>query len=97
MLFRSNLSNIGLAYSIYRFAEQIGTKSLRVSDFYGEEANASSVQVFGLSKASFEKGLRSLNSEKNRILIAELSMGLQHITLRDDIDSANIVQIMFGL
>jgi phosphoadenosine phosphosulfate reductase len=93
----SEISNIGLAYSIYRYAEQIGSKSLRVSDFFGEDTNASSVNIFGLSENAFEKGLRSLNSEKNRILIAELSMGLQHITLREDVNSSNIVQIMFGL
>ena len=68
-----------------------------MSDFYGEDSNASSANIFGLSKTTLEKGLRSLNSEKNRVLIAELSMGLQHITLREDINSSNIVQIMFGL
>jgi len=92
-----NLSNIGLAYSIYRYADRIGTKSLRVSDFYDENADCSTSKIFGLSQATFEKGLRSLNSEKNRVLIAELSMGLQHITLRDDLNSKNIVGIMFGL
>lgn len=92
-----DLSNIGLAYGIYRFAEQIGTKSLRVSDFYSDEANGSISSMFGLSKSTFEKGLRSLNSETNRVLIAELSMGLQHITLREDLNSNNIVKIMFGL
>lgn len=92
-----NISNIGLAYSIYRFAEKIGTKSLRVSDFYDDDSDYSTSKIFGLSQATFEKGLRSLNSEKNRVLIAELSMGLQHITLRDDLNSKNIVQIMFGI
>ncbi|MCD8306334.1 MAG: phosphoadenosine phosphosulfate reductase family protein [Prevotella sp.] len=91
------VSNIGLAYSIYRFAERIGTKSLRVSDFYNNDADSSTSKVFGLNQDSFEKGLRSLNSEMNRVLIAELSMGLQHITLRDDLNSKNIVRIMFGL
>lgn len=93
----SGISNIGLAYSIYKFAERIGTKSLRVSDFYDVDADDSTSRVFGLSLATFEQGLRSLNSEKNRVLIAELSMGLQHITLRDDLNSKNIVEIMFGL
>ena len=93
----ANISNIGLAYSIYRFAERIGTKSLRVSDFYDDTAEGSTSKVFGLDVDTFEKGLRSLNSEKNRVLIAELSMGLQHITLRDDLTSKNIVEIMFGL
>lgn len=92
-----DLSNIGLAYGIYRFAERIGTKLLRVSDFYSDEANGSISSMFGLSKSTFEKGLRSLNSETNRVLIAELSMGLQHITLREDLNSNNIVKIMFGL
>lgn len=92
-----NISNIGLAYSIYRFAERIGTKSLRVSDFYDTDADCSTCKIFGLSPSAFEKGLRSLNSEKNRVLIAELSMGLQHITLRDDLNTNNIVRIMFGL
>ena len=93
----SGISNIGLAYSIYRFAERIGTKSLRVSDFYDDDAEGSTSRVFGLNQTTFEQGLRSLNSEKNRVLIAELSMGLQHITLRDDLNSKNIVSIMFGL
>lgn len=92
-----DLSNIGLAYSIYRFAEQIGTKSLRVSDFYADDANCSTSNIFGLTKPTLEKGLRSLNSETNRVLIAELSMGLQHITLREDLSSNNIVRTMFGL
>lgn len=93
----TDISNIGLAYSIYRYAERIGTKSLRVSDFYEEDAECSTSKIFGMEKPTFEKGLRSLNSEKNRVLIAELSMGLQHITLRDDLNSNNIVSIMFGL
>jgi phosphoadenosine phosphosulfate reductase len=93
----SSISNIGLAYSIYKFAENIGTKSLRVSDFYDIDAEGSTSRVFGLSQATFEQRLRSLNSEKNRVLIAELSMGLQHITLRDDLNSKNIIGIMFGL
>lgn len=92
-----DVSTIGLAYSIYRFAEYIGTKSLRVSDFFDEDADGSTTKIFGLTQSMFEKGLRTLNSEKNRVLIAELSMGLQHITLRDDLNSKNIVGIMFGL
>lgn len=93
----SELSSIGLAYSIYRFAEQLNTKSLRVSDFYQDNLQNSPVALFALSKESLEKGLRTLNSENNRVLIAELSMGLQHITLRDDITSENIIQIMLRI
>lgn len=91
------LSNVALAYSIYRFAERMETKSLRVNDFYEEDAFNGCAKEFALSKAAFEKGLRSLNSEKNRVLIAELSMGLQHITLREDLNKDNIIQSMLNL
>lgn len=91
------LSNVGLAYSIYRFAESVGTKSLRVSDFYDESTVNGPARIFGLSRSSLEKGLRSLNSERNRVLIAELSMGLQHVTLREDLTKENVVKNMLGL
>jgi len=92
-----DLSNIALAYSIYRFAEKMETKSLRVNDFFAEDAFIGCANEFALSRSTFEKGLRSLNSEKNRVLIAELSMGLQHITLREDLNKDNIIQIMLNL
>lgn len=91
------LSNIALAYSIYRFAERMETKSLRVNDFYAEDAFNGCANEFALSRSTFEKGLRSLNSERNRVLIAELSMGLQHITLREDLNKDNIIQTMLNL
>ena len=93
----SDLSNIGLAYSIYRFAEMFDTKSLRVSDFFDINANNGAVKEFGLSLDTFEKKLRSLNSDQNRVLIANLSMGLQHITLRDDINSNTVVKVLLGI
>jgi len=92
-----DLSNIALAYCIYRFAESCETKSLRVNDFYASDVENGPAKVFGLTRTNFEKGLRSLNSEKNRVLIAELSMGLQHITLRDDLSSQNVIKVMLGL
>lgn len=90
----SSVSNIGLAYSVYRFAEELGTKSLRISDFYEKGAEGGPVKLFGLSKSKLERSLRSLDSDKNRVLIAELANGLQHITLRDDIDSKSLLKMM---
>ena len=92
----SDLSNIGLAYSVYRFAEEIDTKSLRVSDFYDSDANNGPAKLFCLDKNTLERGLRSINSDKNRCLTAELNMGLQHITLRDDLSTSNLVRVMLG-
>lgn len=91
------LSNVALAYSIYRFAEKMDTKSLRVNDFYAEDASNGCANEFALNRPTLEKRLRSLNSEKNRVLIAELSMGLQHITLREDLNKENIIQTMLDL
>lgn len=91
------LSNVALAYSIYRFAEKMDTKSLRVNDFYAEDASNGCANEFALYRPTLEKRLRSLNSEKNRVLIAELSMGLQHITLREDLNKESIIQTMLDL
>lgn len=89
-----DLSNIGLVYSLYRFGETLETKSLRVSDFYEDDAINGVAKQFALSKTTFEKILRSVNSDKNRVLDATLNMGLQHITLRDDLNSISVLRNM---
>lgn len=91
-----DVSNIAIAYCIYRYSDANEMKSLRVSDFYGGECTNGPLQIFGISKARFEKALRELNSDSKRVLIAELSMGLDHITLREDINSNNIIEILLG-
>ena len=85
-------SNIAIAYCIYRYADNLGVKNLRVSDFYGNDCDNGPLQILGITKERFEKALRELNSSTDRILIAELSMGLDHITLRDDINADNVIQ-----
>lgn len=90
----TELSEISLAYSIYKYAEYKGIKSLRVSDFYDEYCEYGPVKEFLISKANFEKLLRKLNSMENRTLIAELNMGLDNITLRDDLSSMDILKIL---
>ena len=49
---------------------------------------------FGISKSNFVDILRSLNSETNRLIVAELNMGLDNITLRDDITSVDVLKLM---
>ena len=83
----SEISNVGLAYNLYKYAEKRGVRSLRVSDFYNEECENGPVKVFGISKNTFINTLKSLNSLDNRVLIAELNMGLDSITLREDLSS----------
>lgn len=59
---------------------------LRVSDLYRPEEECGPYREFGICKNELQKKLRFLSSDKNRVLVAELAMGLDHITLRDDLD-----------
>ena len=90
----SDLSREAIAYSLYKYAENQGIKSLRVSDLYNEECKGGPYREFGIGKGDLEKALRSLNSESNRVLTAELNMGLDHITLRDDLNALSALEIL---
>jgi 3'-phosphoadenosine 5'-phosphosulfate sulfotransferase (PAPS reductase)/FAD synthetase/ferredoxin len=89
-----NLSREAFAYSLYKYSEIYGVKSCRVSDFYLSDNKQGVYREFGISKGDFEKHLRSLNSDTNRILVAELNMGLDHITLRDDLTSLKVLSLL---
>ena len=90
----SDLSREAVAYSLYKFAEVQGIKSFRVSDLYREDCQSGPYREFGISKADLEKALRSLNSESNPVLRAELNMGLDHITLRDDLNALTVLEVL---
>lgn len=88
-----NLTQKAMAYSIYRYSETKGVRSLRVSDFYHDNCNGGPAFEFGIDKTSLVKILRALNAAQNRLLTAELNMGLDSITLRDDITSLDILKL----
>jgi 3''-phosphoadenosine 5''-phosphosulfate sulfotransferase (PAPS reductase)/FAD synthetase and related enzymes len=87
-----DLSEEAIAYSIYKYAEAHNTKMLRVSEFYKTDTESGVYIEFGIGKPDLEKALRTLNSLMNRVLVAELNMGLDHITLRDDLTSFKVLQ-----
>lgn len=87
-----DVSPLAVAYCLYRYAEDKKVRSLRVSDFYNEESENGPFKILGVRKNVFERVLKSLNSMDNRVVIAELSMGLDSITLRDDIDSLTVAK-----
>ena len=89
-----DLSREAIAYSLYKYAESVGTKSLRVSDLYEEDCKHGVYREFGISKSEFESQLRSLNSDANRVLVAEINMGLDSITLRDDLNALEALKIL---
>lgn len=89
-----DVSASSLAYSLYKYAESVGYMQFRVADLYDVETKHGPVVEFGIGKTEFEKALRTLNSANNRLLIAELNMGLDHITLRDDLNALSVVKQM---
>lgn len=89
-----DLSREAIAYSIYKHADIKGIKNLRVKDLYKQGATDGVVSQFGLPKDRFLKALRSLSSDSNRVLVAELSMGLDHITLREDLTCEKALSIL---
>lgn len=86
------LSNEAVAYSVYKYSEHHNSKTLTVSDFYREDSQEGINVEFAFPKEYTKKSLRSLNSTDNRVLIAELNMGLESITLRDDLTSLSTLQ-----
>ena len=91
-----NLTDIALAYSLYKYAESKNTHSLRITDFYQDSCRTGPAREFAITKSTFERLLRQLNSASNRVLIAELNMGLDSITLREDLNSLEVLkQLVF--
>lgn len=88
----SELSDTAFAYSLYKYAEAKNVRSLRVSDFYQDECETGPAKEFAIPKSVFEKLLRQLNSATNRVLIAELNMGLDSITLREDLTPMSVLE-----
>lgn len=90
------LSPEAIAYSIYKYASTKGVHSIRISDFYNADVNAGIAKEFAVSKSTLEKGLRALNSNANRVIVAELNMGLDNITLRDDLTPLSCLKTLIG-
>lgn len=92
-----DLSKEAVAYSLYKYAESRKIKTLRVYDLYKDDATGGLFKEFCVSKKTLEMLLRSLNSEMNRVLIAELNMGLDNITLRDDLNPISALSSLLNL
>ena len=90
----NNISLVGLAYSLYRYAERKKRYSLNVSEFYDENQTEGIYRQFGISKETLESLLLSLQEESNHVLRVELNMGLDNIILREDLTSVDILKLM---
>ena len=83
-----------VAYSIYRFAQIHEINMMRVSDFYKEDEEHGIYKEFRTTKTDLQKKLRVLSSDVNRVLIAELNMGLDHITIREDLTPNKVLEML---
>ena len=90
----NDLSLEALAYSLYVYGEKYETREFRVSDLYNSKGYKSAPLEFGITKSELLKKLRALSADSDRVLIAELNMGLDHITLRDGITSFDVLKMM---
>lgn len=90
----NDLSPEAVAYSLYKYGQTKEMKMFRVSDLYRADENYGVYKEFGINKTELLKQLRYLHSEKNGVIVAELNMGLDHITLRDDIDAINAIKLL---
>lgn len=88
------LSREALAYSLFKYSEKKEARSFRLSDLYSPDNDAGVFKEFGTSKNAVEKLLRSLNSDTNRVLNADLNMGLDHISLYENMSSLKVLSLL---
>ena len=92
----ADISLVAAAYSIFRYAESKGTKSLTVSEFYADGQTEGIYRQFGIDRPAFERILRTLQEERNHVLNVQLNLGLDNINLREDISSTDIIKMMLN-
>lgn len=88
-----DLSVEALAYSVFKFAISKETNMFRVSDLYRPEEEHGAYKEFRISKDILLRKLRSLTADKDRVLTADLAMGLEHITIRDDLSILDLLAL----
>lgn len=90
----NDISPTAVAYSLYRYAESKKRYALTVSEFYDNNQTEGIYRQFGVSQERFETILRTLKEDKNRVLNADLNMGLDNINLREDLTAIDILTIL---
>jgi len=89
------VSTIAVAYSLYRYAIIKNRFNFSVSEFYEPDQDYGIFIEFGLSKERFQNILRTLQENKLGIIQVDLVMGLDNISLRDDLNPIDVLKILF--
>lgn len=92
----NEISEIAVAYSLYKYSERHYIKAFRVEDLYKSNDNSGIYFEYGIDKEIFEKSLRTLDSYTPRVLTAELNMGLDNITLRNDLNPVSVLSLLIN-
>ena len=90
----NDISPVSVAYSLYRYAESKKRYALTVSELYDSKQTEGIYRQFGVSRERFETILRTLKEDKNRVLNADLNMGLDNINLREDLTSTDMLKLL---
>lgn len=90
----NSVSQVAVAYSLYKYAEKAGRKSLTVSEFYNDNQTAGVYRLFGVDRVTLERILRSLQDNSWHVLNVELNMGLDNINLREDLTSLDVLKML---
>lgn len=86
----NEISDVAVAYSLYKYGKTHFINSFRIEDLYRDNIDSGISIEFSLEKIVLEKKLRTLDSGTPRVLTAELNMGLDNITLREDINPVSL-------
>ena len=90
----NDISPVAVAYSLYRYAESKKRYALTVSELYDTKQTEGVYRQFGVPRERFETILRTLKEDQNRVLNADLNMGLDNINLREDLTSIDILKML---
>jgi phosphoadenosine phosphosulfate reductase len=89
-----DVSLITVAYSLYRYANSKNRYNLTVSELFAPEQKQGIYKEFGVSKERFQNILRTLQENKNGIVKVDLVMGLDNISLREDLTYTEVLKLL---
>ena len=95
----SNPDERVILYSLYKFAEACGNYKqftlTRLLDHSIESDGISPTQIFGLHRETMEKLLNGLTFNYPDLIEARFTLGLDNITLKSELSSAEILNELF--
>lgn len=89
-----NVSLVSVAYSIYRYANDKNRYNFTIAELYATEQKQGIYKEFGLSKDRFQNILRTLQENKNGFVKVDLVMGLDNISLREDLTYSEVLKLL---